>query len=189
MSKEDRIRELYMNLTATMIQFQKCLAAYIHEAEYPIVHLMRNLDGKISCAEMLLDGGSRVFFRADEWQVMMPVEGNPVNFDLLEKWESKEIDKEIEYHNNQLTQLLARKREILSKESTHILSKANLSTRAKAVLGTLCHENNLSYFDLTADYLVNNFEKTDLLKVQGCGKTIYQEILDYIDLLGLKWQT
>ena len=60
MNKEDRVRELYMDLTAAMTQFQKCLAAYIHEAEYPINYLMRDIHGKISSAEMLLDGGPRL---------------------------------------------------------------------------------------------------------------------------------
>ena len=188
MSKEDRTRELYMNLTAAMTQFQKCLADYIHEAEYPITYLMRDLDGKISTAELLLDGGPRVLLRDSEWAVFMPVEGNPVNFDLLEKWEGKQIDKEIDYYNKELAKLLERKRNIISKEATHTLSEANLSIRAKAVLSTFCHDHQLYYFSLTAESLISNFEKTDLLKIRGCGKATYSEILDYIKLLGLEWK-
>jgi len=116
MSKEDEIREMYMNLTAAMEAFRSALSTYIHNAEYPINYLMRDLEGKISCAEMLLDGGPRVLLRVDEWQVCMPVEGNPVNMDLLEKWEVIEIDKEIAYHSTQLNELVKRKAELSQKD-------------------------------------------------------------------------
>lgn len=116
MSKEDEIREMYMNLTAAMETFRSALSTYIHNAKYPINYLMRDLQGKISCAEMLLDGGPRVLLRADEWEVFMPVEGNPVNMELLEKWETIEIDKEIAYHSTQLNELVKRKAELSQKD-------------------------------------------------------------------------
>ena len=116
MSKEDEIREMYMNLTAAMEVFRSALSTYIHNAKYPINYLMRDLQGKISCAEMLLDGGPRVLLRADEWEVFMPVEGNPVNMELLEKWEAIEIDKEIAYHSTQLNELVKRKAELSQKD-------------------------------------------------------------------------
>ena len=116
MSKEDEIREMYMNLTVAMEAFRSALSTYIHNAKYPINYLMRDLRGKISCAEMLLDGGPRVLLRADEWEVFMPVEGNPVNMELLEKWEAIEIDKEIAYHSTQLNELVKRKAELSQKD-------------------------------------------------------------------------
>ena len=188
MSKEDRIRELYMSLTAAMTQFQKCLAAYIHEAEYPITYLMRDLHGKISCAEMLLDGGPRVFFRADEWQVMMPVEGNPVNYNLLEKWESKELDREIEYHNNQLTKLLARKKQLVAKEALPLLCDANFSVRTDRVLTEFCMNHKIEYLTLTVKYFVDNFNRVDLLKIKGCGRNILGEIDNYLNSINIDWK-
>lgn len=188
MSKEDRIRELYMSLTAAMTQFQKCLAAYIHEAEYPITYLMRDLHGKISCAEILLDGGPRVLLKGDEWEVFMPVEGNPVNYDLLEQWESKEINKEIEYHNNQLTQLLARKRELMAKEASSLLKDGNFSVRTIAVLKTFCVYNGLDYDTLTVKQLIMDYSRLDLLRTRGCGKATLNEVIDFLELLGIHWK-
>lgn len=188
MSKEDRIRELYMSLTAAMTQFQKCLAAYIHEAEYPITYLMRDLHGKISCAEMLLDGGPRVLLRGDEWEVFMPVEGNPVNYDLLEQWESKEINKEIEYHNNQLTQLLARKKQLAAKEALPLLCDANFSIRTDRVLTEFCMNHKIEYLTLTIKYFVDNFSRIDLLKTHGCGKHTLYEVVEYLDSINIDWK-
>jgi hypothetical protein len=188
MSKEDRVRELYMDLTAAMTQFQKCLAAYIHEAEYPINYLMRDIQGKISSAEMLLDGGPRVLFRCDEWEVFMPVEGNPVNYYLLEQWESKEINKEIDYHNNQLTQLLARKRELMAKEASPLLCKSNFSVCTKLVLKALCKGHNLDYDKLTIAQFVNKFSKRDLPRLCGCGKVTLNEIADYLNSINVDWK-
>ena len=188
MSKEDRIRELYMSLTAAMTQFQKCLAAYIHEAEYPITYLMKDLHGKISCAEMLLDGGPRVLLRGDEWEVFMPVEGNPVNYDLLEQWESKEINKEIEYHNNQLTQLLARKKQLAAKESSPLLKDGNFSVRTRSVLVSMCLRDNIDYDKLTTKQFVNRYSRIDLLREHGCGKTTLGEISDYLDSINIDWK-
>lgn len=188
MSKEDEIREMYMNLTAAMEVFRSALSTYIHNAEYPINHLLRDIHGKISCAEMLLDGGPRILLRANEWEVFMPVEGNPVNYDLLEQWESKEIDKEIEYHNNQLTQLLARKKELTAKEASPLLKDGKFSVRTRSVLVSLCLRDNIDYGKITIKQFVNRYSRIDLLKTKGCGKTTLSEIADYLDSINIDWK-
>ena len=190
MSKEDEIREMYMNLTAAMEVFRSALSTYIHNAEYPISYLMRDLNGKISCAEILLDGGPRVLLRADEWEVFMPVEGNPINTDMLEKWEATEIDREISYHNTQLNKLLKRKEELKHLEKFEpLMIEAGFSVRTNKVLITFCHNHMLDYNTLTAKYFAENFSQIDLLKTRGGGHVSLNEIKGYLETLGYNWRT
>ena len=189
MSKKDEIREMYMNLTAAMEVFRSALSTYIHNAEYPISYLMRDLNGKISCAEMLLDGGPRVLLRADEWEVFMPVEGNPINTDMLEKWEATEIDKEISYHSTQLNKLMERKEELKHLEKFEpLMIKAGFSVRTNKVLMTFCNDHMLDYNTLTVKYFTKNFTQMDLLRTKGGGRTSLNEIKGYLKTLGYNWK-
>lgn len=112
MSEDKLTRELWMNLEAAYTKFHQEVAEFIHKAKYPIASLNRDLSGKISSAIITMPGGGRIIFGFGEWKVMLPAEGNPINMDLLEEWESQEIIKEIEYHQRQLDSLLKRKKEL-----------------------------------------------------------------------------
>lgn len=112
MKEDDITRELFMNMQYAYNKFHEAVADFVHKAEYPITSLNRDLQGKISSAIINMPGGGRIFFRYDEWKVMLPAKDNPINLDLLELWENKEIEEEIKYHNTQLSQLLIRKQEL-----------------------------------------------------------------------------
>ena len=94
MSEDRQTRELYMNLQAAYNKFHEAVADFVHHAQYPITFLDRD----------------------NEWHIMLPADDNPVNLNLLEEWESKEIDNEIQYHSTQLNTLLKRKQELNTKK-------------------------------------------------------------------------
>ena len=116
MSTDNYTRELYMNMEAAYTKFHEAVTDFIHHAQYPINFLDRDSNGKICCARINMPGGGRILFRCDEWNVSLPVKGNPVNLEMLEEWESKEIDSEIQYHSNQLNALMNRKQELKNKK-------------------------------------------------------------------------
>ena len=116
MSTDKQTRELYMNMEAAYRKFHKAVSDFVHNAQYPIDFLDRDSNGKICYARINMPGGGRILFRCNEWNVSLPVEGNPVNLDMLEEWESKEIDDEIQYHSNQLNDLMKRKQELKNKK-------------------------------------------------------------------------
>ena len=189
MSKEDEIRGMYMNLTAATEVFRSALTTYIHNAEYPITNLMRDLNGKISCAEILLEGGPRVLLRANEWEVFMPVEGNPINTDMLEKWEATEIDREISYHSTQLNKLLKRKEELKYLEKLEpLMIEAGFSIRTNKVLMTFCNDHMLDYNTLTVKHFTKNFTQIDFLRTKSGGRVSLNEIKGYLKTLGYSWK-
>ena len=116
MSEDRQTRELFMNLQAAYNKFHEAVADFVHHAQYPITFLDRDNNGKICSARMEMPGGGRILFRCNEWNVSLPVKGNPVNLDILEEWESKEIDNEIQYHSNQLNALMKRKQELINEK-------------------------------------------------------------------------
>ena len=115
MSEDRQTRELYMNLQAAYNKFHEAVADFVHHAQYPITFLDRD-NGKVCSARMEMPGGGRILFRDNEWHIMLPADDNPVNLNLLEEWEGKEIDNEIQYHSNQLNTLLKRKQELNTKK-------------------------------------------------------------------------
>lgn len=115
MGKEDLTRELYMNMEYAYTKFHEAIAEYVHKAEYNISSITRDLNGKMKNATINMPGGGRILFRTNEWHIILPIKDSPVNLDLLEQWESKEIDDEINYHSNQINALIKRKQELSKK--------------------------------------------------------------------------
>ena len=55
---------------------------------------------------------SKLFLDSKRKEHIRSAVGNPINMELLEKWEAIEIDKEIAYHSTQLNELVKRKAEL-----------------------------------------------------------------------------
>ena len=111
MSQQYNQPELFDNVQASLKQFCEDIKKFIHYGTYKLDTLYRGLDGKVSTAHIKF-GNIRIVLRANEWSVNMPVEGNPVNPDLLDSWERQTIDEEIAYHKEQLDALIKRKKEL-----------------------------------------------------------------------------
>lgn len=185
MNKENLNRELHMNVVAALNKFRDALTEYVHTAEYPISTLYRDFDGKVTTAIIPIEGGPRVVIQKDGWEVFLPGEETEINPALLESWEWKKIDNEISYHSRQLNMLLARKTELGKNKQNMLLCNSDLSIRTKQVLTKLCSENNLYFFSLTAKALADNFTKSAILRVEGCGKVTINELCEFLESLGL----
>jgi hypothetical protein len=103
--------ELYAKMKASLSQFCFDLKELIHKGTYDLHYLYRDASGKVNTVHMNV-GDTRIILRADEWSVNMPVEGNPVNPELLDNWDRQQIDWEINYHQEQLELLKKRKEEL-----------------------------------------------------------------------------
>ena len=110
-------KERMAKLEHALMQFSNALADVIHNnTSYTLTYLDRSYStAKINSATMEI-GSVRVLFRENEWDVIMPSEGNPVNQKLMEEWDRQTIDSDIEYHKKRIDRLEQIKQELNNKK-------------------------------------------------------------------------
>jgi hypothetical protein len=111
MSKEDKTRELYMNLKYAYDKFHKAISEYITTAEYPIDIQLDDLGRVVSATINISDGWLNMSLKDNHWSINIP-DNSPINPDNIKPLVTKWLDDRIRCCSNQLNRLVEERHNI-----------------------------------------------------------------------------
>ena len=108
---EDISKTLYDKALESAKQFAFDLKELLHKGSYQLKYLSRHWETQKVTDGAMDIGDFEIAFNRERWEIIMPIEDNPINAEILKSWDKQTIARDIKYHQEKLDTLLKLKDE------------------------------------------------------------------------------